>query len=975
MAYAIGLTQKHNHPSTGTRKVPKYFTHNGDKTMTNTTTVTAVTNTEAELVSPMNDAIASPLRVVENETNVTRVTQGIDDTLSEFFAFLEKKWFFHKKYERTPVLNDSGIWRFEDFEDEPGKKSGWASPIYSEDGTLVKVVYGSFRMEEEKLSWEPSAYTDLSDEIKAEYQAEVAKRRQIANEELEKERSLNRATLSKSLNRMSLVKSHSYLERKGVQSYGLKKGTNDELVIPLRDINGELITAQRIKPDGEKRLWAGCGKKGSFLKIAGDSRVILIAEGYATAASLYEATGYTSIMAIDAGNLQPVAAAIKAEYSNSAIVICCDNDQYKARNTGKEKGQAINAALGIPYVLPKFDDLSTKPTDFNDLAQLQGNDEVASQIAPVVEKAMLRTPVGFAHKTDGLYKLMANSEGQEYEELICSPIKVTALTRDTGNHSWGRLIELEDRDKNLHRFAMPMTKMTGQASDFLAPLVDKGLTYITSNKNDLHGYLTQANPITRARCVDKTGWFNQLFVLPEEVIGESQETIIFQSNAAPSKGFETSGTLEEWQQNVASLCVDNSRLLFGVSTAFATALLPMIDGESGGFHFRCGSSRGKTTILMMAKSVWGTPESLPRWRATANGLEGLASIHNHSLLCLDEFSQLAEVNPKVAGETIYMLGNGEGKQRSQRDGSMARRQTWQLLYLSAGEVSLKAVMEQAGHTVRAGQEVRFIDLPADAGKQLGVFDCVHDYQDGNRYSLAIKENSQRYHGTAARAFISAIAADYHKHQDWIIKYVDEFVTRLKIDDADPQVQRVARRFGLIAAAGELATNLDVTGWDKGQATQASVVCFDQWIEERGGSESHEESKAIETIKGRLLEHGSSRFLNIDNFRQNGSIWGLYENSNYYVYSKAFKDHLCAGLDAKFVANLLIDLGHLKSGKTRPTISKRIDGKPTRCYHILPSLFDEQDETDSISTGYEVTEAKKEVEVSASIDPIADDYIV
>ena len=60
---------------------------------------------------------------------------------------------------------------------------------------------------------------------------------------------------------------------------------------------------------------------------------------------------------------------------------------------------------------------------------------------------------------------------------------------------------------------------------------------------------------------------------------------------------------------------------------------------------------------MIAKSVWGTPDGLPRWRATANGLEGLASIHNHSLLCLDEFSQLAEVNPKTAGETIYTQAN------------------------------------------------------------------------------------------------------------------------------------------------------------------------------------------------------------------------------------------------------------------------------------------------------------------------------
>ena len=177
-----------------------------------------------------------------------------------------------------------------------------------------------------------------------------------------------------------------------------------------------------------------------------------------------------------------------------------------------------------------------------------------------------------------------------------------------------------------------------------------------------------------------------------------------------------------------------------------------------------------------------------------------------------------------------MLGNGEGMQRSKRDGSMADRQTRQLLYLSAGEVSLKAVMEQAGLTVRAGQEVRFIDLPADAGKNLGVFDTVQTYQDGNRFSLAIKEHSIRYHGTAARAFIRQIAAQYTKHQDRVIKAVDTFVDGLSFSDADPQVHRVARRFGLIAAAGELASELKVTDWEFGQATWSATVCFNEWLE-------------------------------------------------------------------------------------------------------------------------------------------------
>jgi putative DNA primase/helicase len=96
-----------------------------------------------------------------------------------------------------------------------------------------------------------------------------------------------------------------------------------------------------------------------------------------------------------------------------------------------------------------------------------------------------------------------------------------------------------------------------------------------------------------------------------------------------------------------------------VSTAFAAPLLEVLNVASGLVHFRGDSSRGKTTVLRPAASVGGSPtEAIRTWRATTNGLEGVAAMHNSILLVLDELHQIAA---KEAGAAALMLCNEAGK--------------------------------------------------------------------------------------------------------------------------------------------------------------------------------------------------------------------------------------------------------------------------------------------------------------------------
>lgn len=216
------------------------------------------------------------------------------------------------------------------------------------------------------------------------------------------------------------------------------------------------------------------------------------------------------------------------------------------------------------------------------------------------------------------------------------------------------------------------------------------------------------------------------------------------------------GTLEEWQTSVARYCVGNSRLIFAVASAFAGTLLTLTDEGGGGFHCRGRSTIGKSTALLVAGSVWGGDSSkgyLDTWRATINGLETVAELHNHGLLCLDEISQC---DPRTIGETAYMLANGIGKARMTRAGGTRRRLEWDLIFLSNGEQSLSDLAAQAGQRTRGGQEARMCDVEADAGKGMGLFEEFHGMASPDALARHLSAASRKYYGTAICEYLAQL---------------------------------------------------------------------------------------------------------------------------------------------------------------------------------------------------------------------------
>lgn len=157
-----------------------------------------------------------------------------------------------------------------------------------------------------------------------------------------------------------------YLVRKGVQPYGVRVAPGGWLLVPMRDESGTLWNVQRIAPakpadDAPEKLFTKGGRKSGCWHWCGDpagAPVLLAAEGYATAASIHQATGYPVAVAFDAGNLVHVSKTLRQLYPSALLVLCGDDDlaTFAARgfNPGRSKAEACARAVRGLAVFPQF---------------------------------------------------------------------------------------------------------------------------------------------------------------------------------------------------------------------------------------------------------------------------------------------------------------------------------------------------------------------------------------------------------------------------------------------------------------------------------------------------------------------------------------------------------------------------------------------------------------------------------------------
>lgn len=178
---------------------------------------------------------------------------------------------------------------------------------------------------------------------------------------------------------------HAYLLKKRIPPDGLRLDVDGRLVVPVRAADGEAQSVQFIAPSGEKRFLPGGKMAGGWACIGtpADGAPVLLAEGWATAATLHQATGRAVVVAFNAGNLSPVAKMIRSRWPGSPVVVCGDDDQDTAGNPGRTKATEAARAVGGVAVFPTFAPESSG-SDFNDMAAESGLEAIGAIIESAV---------------------------------------------------------------------------------------------------------------------------------------------------------------------------------------------------------------------------------------------------------------------------------------------------------------------------------------------------------------------------------------------------------------------------------------------------------------------------------------------------------------------------------------------------------------------------------------------------------------
>jgi putative DNA primase/helicase len=576
----------------------------------------------------------------------------------------------------------------------------------------------------------------------------------------------------------------------------------------------------------------------------------------------------------------------------------------------------------------------------------------AKQVKQMVENAIiveedLPNPHGRALLSD----YVSNEDGLFFRgQRVCSFLNILARTCDENHQNWGRVIRFRDPDGHLHQHAISMEYFKGDGTELIGRLLSWGLIISPTKrlKQKLLEYIQMAQFSQSSICVARVGWYNNCFVLPESTIPVT-EGIYLQNDRSHTQGFQVSGSLEDWQEHVAKLCRGNSRLILALSCAFAAPLFPLVNAESGGFNLKGSSSIGKSTALTISASVWGSLQYIQQWRTTGNALEAVAEAHNHTLLCLDE---LGQIDGREAGEIAYMLANGSGKNRLKKTGELKRKFSWNLLFLSTGETSIADKINDSGKKVQAGMRVRLIDVPADAEKGYGIFDTVHDFQNGHAFAISLKEQVGLFYGTPIRTYLEHLASQKKEVCGLVETSKKVFFERYIVSGMDGQVKRAAERFAIVAAAGELAIQWGILPFEKGEAIQSLGVCFQVWLNDRGSIGAYEVEEGIQQIQAFLETHHLSRFsLVTDSVENRIANHAGYKKEvedgryDFYVYPTVFDKEICKGYNAQLVKQNLAERGYLirdGEGKyAKPIHIHSLKGKK-RMIHLTADILAEKD---------------------------------
>ncbi len=483
---------------------------------------------------------------------------------------------------------------------------------------------------------------------------------------------------------------------------------------------------------------------------------------------------------------------------------------------------------------------------------------------------------------------------------VASEIYKIGIVRDGKSKHHHLLVRFPSyEDGTIHELAIPSGVLHTDKPKVVNDLSSHGLYIRHEMDKHLIGYLLEKRPLTRGLVTDKIGWHDDLYILPDKQFGvlKGNHSLIHlkKEKLTQIEFLESRGTFEEWMAHIGKYIKNNPSLIFTAGTAFAPVLMNDLNVESGGFNFYGSSSVGKTSAIMVANSIWASPNWKNTWRSTDNALEGLCCAHNDAFMALDE---LGQATPEVVGNSAYMIANETAKLRANRHGDMTEVKKWRTLFVSTGEESVEQKIKEFSNKVKAGQLIRVLDIPVafddsvqgSDGKNAFYHD-LHEFRSVTEFSKNLYAQIRDYYGTPIRAFLKKYISQ--RNPETIAELKDEYKECQGLleghceknhGEVEAQTSRAIGRFALVLLASNKAMEfglLPLNYNDEKESTQplmTVVKMFDLWMKGRGGSGGIEEKQMLKKLSVFFSQHGqTNKFIDYDTRQEDipNSTSGIY----------------------------------------------------------------------------------------------------
>lgn len=574
----------------------------------------------------------------------------------------------------------------------------------------------------------------------------------------------------------------------------------------------------------------------------------------------------------------------------------------------------------------------------------------------------LELPEVFRMTDDGIIKIELNpTTGMPSEIFAGSAMAVLGRTRQAGMRGgWGYQVAVRTPDGEWVCKTISARLLAGDGREMREIMADEGFVVPQqlAGRRALGEYIAYAQDCQVIHAADRPGWHGGSFALPDSILTpKTNETPLVLDMGDRQHFLAVGGTMDGWQE-LAKLAAQSSRATFVICVALAAPLLRILEIEGCGYHLFGESSRSKTTNLILAGSVWGGGGKdgfVRSWRTTNNGAEALVADHNDLLLPLDELTLAA---PEAIAEMLYMLTNGHGKSRAKEDGRLAKGQQWLAMMLSSGEHPTSRILDQGRGRSRmtGGIAVRMVDIPITTENGTS-FEQHAPFATAGAFADQIKSLAKTHYGHAGRAFVQEILCDRDAVKIEAQAHISSLLDHLLEADDDPQVQRVAKSFGTVAAAGHIAADRGILPMSKDQITNAISTVFTAWKTHRGGGESEERRNARRHLKYFFEANGAARFErlvrgNVPDDEVRGEDRNVRDRCGYrveqedgawlyYVLPEAWDREVCGHHAPDLVARIALESTALLPGEGRHRQKNvRLPDYPgtTRVYAIRPDLL-------------------------------------